>query len=372
MVSDSPNEPAGSDRPRRRPRYAGTHPKQFDQRYKELNPADYPEIQGHVRAQGRTPAGTHVPIMVAEVLAALQPAPGEVVADCTLGYGGHALEFIRCIGPTGRLVGFDVDATQLDRTAERLAAETGLPVAREAGGAGAPVVLLRSHFGGVAKTLGPLGLEGYDVIFADLGLSSMQVDDPARGFSYKYDGPLDMRMDQRLPHTAADVLQALTADELSAALAQLSDEPDHRRIARHLVARRAVEPITQTQQLVRLVFEAKGISRQTWRAQADRRRGELHPAARTFQALRIMVNDELTGLEQLLRVAPYCLRPGGRMGILTFHSGEERRVQYAFEEGLASGLYTTIAAEAVRPTPQEIGANPRSKAARLRWARHTM
>ena len=356
---DGPDSSGGESRPRRRPRYSGTHPKRFEHRYKELDPAAHPEIHEHIRSQGRTPAGTHVPVLVEDVLAALRPAPGEVVADCTIGYGGHAVEFLRRIGPTGRLIGLDVDGAQLERTAQRLAAEPNAPVVR----------LHRSHFAGLGKRLNAEGLDGYDVILADLGVSSMQVDDAARGFSYKHDGPLDMRMDDRLVRTAADVLQSWSVEDLSAALRELADEPDHERIARSIVERRKAEAILRTTPLVRLVLAAKGLSRRAWRQRADAQPGDLHPAARTFQALRMVVNDELAGLDQFLRTAPWCLRPGGRIGVISFHSGEDHRVGQSFHDGLAAGTYAAISDDAITPTPREIAMNPRSRSARFRWAR---
>jgi 16S rRNA (cytosine1402-N4)-methyltransferase len=230
------------------------------------------------------------------------------------------------------------------------------------------------------------GLDGFDVIFADLGVSSVQIDDPARGFSYKFDGPLDMRMDDRLNVTASDIVVSATEQELSEALWGLADEPDHAQIARRIVQYRRKGRITRTQLLVQLIFEAKKLLP----ADAKRRRSrserlsdeppppprpktgdELHPAARTFQALRILVNDELTGLEQFLRVAPYCLSRGGRLGILSFHSGEHRRIEDASRFGLESGLFAAISEEPFRPSPKERFANPRSRSAQLRWATRT-
>jgi len=374
MTSGAPNTDGCDDRPaqpRRRPRYAGTHPRRFDQRYKELNPDSYPEIQEHVRAQGRTPAGTHVPVLVEKILAVLRPGAGDIVVDCTIGYGGHAAELLKRIGPTGRLIGLDVDALQLQRTAQRL----GGAIHNQASRIGMPnpprISLHRSHFGGIWKVLAREQLEGCDIILADLGPSSMQLDDPTRGFSYKYDGPLDMRMDDRLLSTAADLLATLSKDELSAKLRELADEPDHERIAQTIVQRRTIQPITRTRQLVRLVLAAQCSSQRAARGDALASVSELHPAARTFQALRMMVNDEVGGLQQLLRVAPYCLRAGGRIGIVSFHSGEHRRVQQAFREGLHAGVYAVTSEEPIRPTPQEITANPRSRAARLRWTQRS-
>jgi 16S rRNA (cytosine1402-N4)-methyltransferase len=358
MTGNPPESGAGPPPHRRRPRYPGTHPRRFEQRYKERDPDKYPGIDAHVRTQGRTPAGTHVPIMVNEVLAALRPAPGENVADLTVGYGGHALAFLERTAPDGRLIGLDLDGLQLEATGRRLA--QAVDPAR--------VHLHHSHFAGLPKLLAAEGLTGVDIVFADLGPSSMQLDDPARGFSYKHDGPLDMRMDPRRPRTAADVLRTITCDELATALRDLADEPAHQQIAQAIIRCRSERAITRTETLVDVVLNALGLTRRTWRAAVAAGQSELHPAARTFQALRILVNDELQGLEQLLRVAPTCLQPGGRLGILTFHSGEDRRVKHALRDGLRGGVYTQIAEEPLRPGPVERRANPRSTPAKFRWA----
>ena len=272
MTRDTPDEtpPAGHPGPHwRRPRYSGTHPKLPGQRYKELDAAAYPKIHDHVRGQGRTPVGTHVPVLVAEVLAALRPQPGDVVADCTIGFGGHAVEFIKRIGPSGRPLGLDVDPVQLEQTAQRL----GVPATPDNGPSDTPpgsdhrqVNLQRSHFAGLGQVLGGRGFDGCDIIFSDLGVSSMQVDDPNRGFSHKYDGPLDMRMGARRARGAAKLLALLSVEELSAALWELADKPDHEGIARCIVRERAIKPITRTRRLVDLVLAAKGPSRRAFRA----------------------------------------------------------------------------------------------------------
>lgn len=370
-----PSDDNDSEHPRRRrPRYGGTHPRKFEQRYKELDPERFPEMQEHIRAQGRTPAGGHVPILVEEVLAVLDPQPGEIVADCTIGHGGHAERFLERIEPAGRLIGLDLDETELQRTARQLGATIMTSDDVEPAGPSKPgpslcVHLYRSHFAGLGKVLRAEGLDGFDVIFADLGVSSMQIDDPSRGFSYKLDGPLDMRMDVRLHCTAAEVIREFSLAELSAVLADFADEPDHEAIARRIVERRKREAVVRTGQLVDLVLEAKGLTRKAWKQIAADRPGELHPAARTFQALRILVNDELTGLEQFLRAAPYALRPGGRIAVLSFHSGEHERVERALVEGEASGVYDHVQVEPIRPSPKERGSNPRSRSAQLRWGR---
>jgi 16S rRNA (cytosine1402-N4)-methyltransferase len=358
---------------RRRVRYSGTHPREFEQKYKEREPQRYPAMHEHVRRQGRTPAGSHVPIMVEEVLAALRPSAGDVVADCTVGYGGHAEAFLERIGPTGRLIGLDIDGDQLMGTAKRLHADlvSGGPATAQppASRARSRARLHRCHFAGLAKVMKVEGIDGFDVILADLGVSSMQIDDPARGFSYQFDGPLDMRMDQRNTTTASDILMSASETELSEALWGLADEPDHQRIARRIVQYRAKHRIARTRQLVQLIFEAKQLTPVEWRREKRKGADELHPATRTFQAMRILVNDELTGLEQFLRVAPYCLRPGGRMGLISFHSGEHERIEASFRAGLESGVYEAVSVEPIRPSAQERFSNPRSRSAQLRWAR---
>lgn len=329
--------------PKRRLRYRGTHPQRFEQRYKELDAKRFPEMQKHVRAQGRTPAGTHVPILLPELLEALAPAGGETIVDCTIGYGGHARAFLERIGPLGKLIGFDVDGMELERTRTRL------------GEAGFAIEAVRGNFAGLPKVLGRLGMDGCDVIFADLGVSSMQIDDPTRGFSYKHDGPLDMRMDDRIQRTAADLLNTLPEAEVVEALREFGDEPNAETIAGEIVRRRKVRPFARTVDLVEVAR----------REAAD----DAGAVARVFQALRILVNDELSALKNLLRVTPDCLRGGGRIGVISFHSGEDRLVKHALREGLRSGIYSAIGEEPITPGAAERRGNPRSASARLRWAR---
>ena len=342
---------------RRRERYNGTHPKKFHQKYKEHNLAAHPELRDHLRAKGKTPAGSHIPVLVEEVLGCLRPNPGEIVADCTVGYGGHSLAFIKRIEPGGKLICFDVDGTELERTRHRLSKE------------GANISFYHSNFAGLGSALKKENLEGYDIIFADLGVSSMQVDNPDRGISYKNDGPLDMRMDDRLKKTGADLLNSLSEEELGKAFWELSDEPDYQKIARVIVAQRAVQPITRVSELVRLVFAVKGLTMNSWKKQQRSSKfGSLHPAARTFQALRILVNDELGSLKELLRLAPYCLKPGGRIGIISFHSGEDRLVKQSFRDGVQNGIYQSAVKKAIVPRIKEVMSNPRCASAKFRWA----
>jgi len=355
--ADDPNASPGG-RPPRRARYRGTHPRRFDQRYKELQPQKYPGIHKHIRAQGRTPAGTHVPVLMAEVMETLMPAPGELVVDCTLGFAGHARGFLQRTAPDGRLIGLDVDGEQLERARETLVSF------------GERVTLHRGNFAGLPKALAAAGVESTDIIFADLGISSMQIDDPARGLSYKHDGPLDMRLDARTQRTAAALLASIARDELIVALRDFADEPDAERIADAVIDRRARELITTTRELVDLILSSKRLTRRSWRKSSVAAEG--HPAARTFQALRILTNDELGALAQLLRTAPACLKPGGRLGIISFHSGEDRIVKHAFREGVRNGVYADMNSDVVRPSRDELRDNPRSGSAKYRWALRAM
>ena len=342
---------------KRRPRYGGTHPKTFDQKYKEKDPQKYPETQQHLRAKGKTPAGTHVPVLVEEIIACMRPKQGEVVVDCTLGYGGHARQFIKHIGETGMLIGFDMDGVELEKTKKRLENTK------------CQLRFYHSNYSGIARGIKKESPDGVDIIFADLGVSSMQIDNPARGISYKQDGPLDMRMDNRLKRTGAELLMTLSKEDIAKALWELSDEPDHEKIAQFIVASRNIRPITTVDQLLNLVLNAKGLTPKTWKKQQLASGfGALHPAARTFQALRILVNDELNSLHELLRIAPYWLKPGGRIGIISFHSGEDRLVKHSFKELTAQGVYSTFSKSAITPRINEVMQNPRCSSAKFRWA----
>lgn len=346
-----PGRPAG-----RRPRYPGRNPRRFDQRYKELAPERFPGIVAHIRARGGTPAGSHVPILVDAVLAALDPRPGDIVCDGTLGAGGHARAILARILPGGRLVGLDRDADALARTRERLA------------DAGDAVSLHHASFAWMASIAAAEG-GGFDGILLDLGLSSMQIDDPERGFSYKDEGPLDMRMDRASGRTAAHLLAAIDAGRLADALREFADEPDADQVAQAIVAARERGPLRTTADLARAVLAAKGLTPAAWRQRARAGDAGPHPAARTFQAVRILVNGELDALERVLADAPECLRPGGRIAVLSFHSGEDRRVKQAFRDGLRGGLYDAMSEDVIRPSPDEVRSNPRAAPARLRWAR---
>jgi 16S rRNA (cytosine1402-N4)-methyltransferase len=297
--------------------------------------------------------------MLDEVLAALDPRPGQVVVDCTVGWAGHAVELLRRVGPSGRLIGIDFDVENLPRARERLEA------------VGYPFSLHQGNFAGLPGILAAEGVSAVDLLLADLGMSSMQVDDAERGFSYVRDGPLDMRMDRTRGRSAAQLLATISAEDLADALRELGDQPQAKRIAAAIVAARDREPLLRTSILARVVMEAVQSGQEKWRLHPAPNRWNIHPAARTFQALRILVNRELANLEQLLRVLPDYLRPGGRAAIITFHSGEDRLVKAAFRDGLRAGVYERVSEEPVRPSWTERTANPRARSAKLRWARRS-
>jgi 16S rRNA (cytosine1402-N4)-methyltransferase len=339
-----------SPRGRRRVRYKGTHPRRYAERYKELDPERHARELEKVRARGDTPAGTHRPICVREVLEVLDPRPGDVGVDATLGFGGHAQEILPRILPGGRLFGIDVDPLELPRTEARL---RGLGFSEDI------LVIRRMNFAGIARVLPEAG-GGLDFVLADLGVSSMQLDNPARGFTYKADGPLDLRLNPNRGRPAAALLSTLTEAALADLLIEHSDEPHAGAIARALHGQ-AITTTTQLADLVRRALQAAV-------PEATRRQEMRKALQRTLQALRIAVNDEFRVLEQFLALLPVCLKPAGRVAILTFHSGEDRRVKKAFQAGNREGVYERIAREPVRPSAEERRANPRSASAKLRWA----
>jgi 16S rRNA (cytosine1402-N4)-methyltransferase len=344
-------DPAPEPR-QRRSRYRGRNPRHFHEKYKEHQPERFPDDVAKVLAAGKTPAGTHRPIMVREVLAALAPRPGDVAVDCTLGYGGHARELLAAVQPGGRLLAVDADPVELARTEVRL---------RRLGFPPAALVVRRMNCAGVAQWIAAEAPGGADVLLADLGLSSMQMDDPVRGFTFKVDGPLDMRMNPSRGRTAAELLSQLDREGLARLLKENADEPRAGELAEAILRAQVRAPLTTTAALAQVVRSACGPPR----GSADESDAVVR---RVFQALRIAVNDELGALEALLRSLPFCLRAGARVAFLTFHSGEDRRVKRAFRAGQRAGVYALIAARPIRATPEEQRANPRSASAKLRFA----
>jgi len=337
---------AGTTPHRRRPRYSGKYPRRFAEKYKEHDPARYAETVAKVEASGKTAAGTHRPVMLQEVLDVLSPKPGEIVVDCTLGFGGHAREILARIQPGGLLVGLEADPLELPKTLERL---------RAAGFGDAAFHAVRSNFAGLPKVLASLNIKAVDAVFADLGVSSMQLDNPERGFSFKSEGPLDMRMNPQRGQSASELIQGISGKALAELLAENADEPHAGLVAPALAGSR-FETTTTLGEAIRDALPRLAKEEQE------------NSVRRVFQALRIAVNDEFGALNALLRALPGVLKAGGRAVILSFHSGEDRRVKKAFEAGLAAGLYCDIAHELVRPTAAERHANPRSAPAKLRWA----
>lgn len=327
---------------KRRPRYSGKNPRKFEHKYKEH--AQDSETLAKVRAAGKTPAGMHVPILLPEILQVLAPQRGERAVDCTLGHGGHASAILET-GVT--LLGLDQDPLEIVRTEARLR-EKAAPEA---------LIVKRMNFAGIRRALDECGWhDGADVILADLGCSSMQFDNPSRGFSFKHDGPLDMRMNPQRGLSARDVLKKLSAAKLQTLLTENADEPRAELLAQALAG---------TDQATTRAFAAAIRAALPYRLDEEEREATVR---RVFQALRIAVNEEFTALDTFLQQLPDCLRPGGRVAILTFHSGEDRRVKHLFRDALRGGIFSATNDEVIRPSSEEIRANPRAAPAKLRWA----
>ena len=340
------------EKPSRRARYRGKYPRHFHEKYKEHQPDRYPDDVSKVISGGKTPAGTHRPVMMAEILRVLGPRPGDVVVDCTVGYGGHARALLAAVRPGGRLLGIDADPIELPKTEARL---RGLGLPPES------IVLRRTNFAALPRFLAaecPKGRTCYSRISVFLPCRSTT----PRGFSFKIAGPLDMRMNPTRGRTASALLSELGESGLAQLLAENSDEPRARELARTIHRAHAREPLVTTQALATVVYEACA----RWPRLSDTT-VEDH-VRRVFQCLRIAVNGEFGALATFLRILPTCLKPGGRVAIVSFHSGEDRRVKSAFKEGLRDGRYVSIAEEVIRPSAEEKRDNPRSSSAKLRFA----
>lgn len=338
---------------KRRIRYPGTYPKNYKEKYKELNPEKYADTVERVLQKGSTPAGMHVPICVDEILDFLKIRPGQRGLDATLGYGGHSSRMLECLEGSGHLCALDVDPIESFRTEKRLRAM----------GYGEDILSVRlRNFADIdlaAQEEGP-----FDFVLADLGVSSMQIDDPDRGFSYKAEGPLDLRMNPQKGISAAERLMELDRDELTGMLTENADEPYAREIAEEILAReRRGQKIVTTTQLRDAVEGALGFLPEHERKEAVKK-----SCQRTFQALRIDVNGEFEALYTFLEKLPYALAPGGRAAILTFHSGEDRLVKKSFKHFGKEGIYSEISQDAIRPSAAECVRNSRAKPAKLRWA----
>lgn len=338
---------------KRRVRYSGTHPKNFHEKYKEHNPEKYQDTIEKVIRKGSTPAGMHISICVQEILKVLHIQPGEIGADCTLGYGGHTRRMLECLGGQGHVYGFDVDPFEIVKTTQRLA---------EAGFSDEIFTPVQTNFANirdVALKHGP-----FDFILADLGVSSMQIDNPERGFTFKYDGPLDLRLNPKEGCSAADRLNSIHKDELCGMLLENADEVYAEEISREIInLRKKGQRITTTFELRDVISKALAFLPEKEQKEAIKK-----SCTRTFQALRIDVNNEFEVLESLLSALPDSMAAGGRVAILTFHSGEDRIVKRMFKEGYKSGVYSEIAKDVIRPGNEECARNPRARSAKLRWA----
>src|ERR1035437_9097341 len=334
----------------RRERYKGTHPRSFKEKYKELQPEIYKEDIAKVMEQGRTPAGMHRSICVDEILKFFSIVPGQIGLDATLGYGGHSLEMLKCLVPNGRLYAIDVDPIELPRTRDRLAAL----------GFGPEVLVIKKmNFSGIdliAQEAEPLNF-----VLADLGVSSMQIDNPERGFSFKIEGPLDLRLNPKSGKPASTLLKNISQYELEEILIENADEPHFEPIANavktHLSKGMVIETTTQLQKIITDALE--------FLPQTDRKENIKKSCQRCFQALRIAVNDEFGALDKFLEKLPDALTAGGRVAILSFHSGEDRRVKKSFQRFFREGIYSKVAPDPIRPSVQECNTNPRARSAKI-------
>jgi 16S rRNA (cytosine1402-N4)-methyltransferase len=337
----------------RRVRYKGTHPKTFKDKYKELQPEKYADDVAKVIQKGNTPAGMHRSICVKEILEFLQITPGQTGLDATLGYGGHTLEMLKCLNSKGHLYATDVDSIELPRTRERL----------QSLGFGPEILTIKHmNFSGIDQITsesGPL-----DFVLADLGVSSMQIDNPERGFSYKTEGPLDLRLNPEKGISASERLKTISQDELHGMLLENADEPHSAEIARAIISEiRKGTDIATTTQLQQIIKDALRFI-----PEKDRTEEIKKSCQRSFQALRIDVNSEFEVLYEFLEKLPASLAKGGRVAILSFHSGEDRLVKKSFQRFFREGIYQEIAPDSIRPTPEECNANSRARSAKLRWA----
>ena len=337
----------------RRKRYSGTHPKRFEEKYKELQPEKYADTIEHVISKGGTPAGMHISICVQEILDFLQIKPGQRGLDATLGYGGHTRKMLEALEGQGHMYALDVDSIEIKKTEKRL---------REAGYSHDILTIKQMNFAEVDKLVPESGL--FDFVLADLGVSSMQIDNPERGFSYKIDGPLDLRLNSEAGVTAAKRIMELDEEELAGMFIENSDEPYAWEIAGAIMKRRRKkQPIETTAQLRQVIEEALSFI-----PEAERREAVKKSCQRTFQALRIDVNSEFEVLDAFLSKLPGVLAPGGRVAILTFHSGEDRMVKKYFKMMEKDGIYSAVAKDVIRPSAEECARNSRAKSTKMRWA----
>jgi 16S rRNA (cytosine1402-N4)-methyltransferase len=338
---------------KRRVHYSGKYPKKFEEKYKEQNPEKYADTIEHVISKGSTPAGMHISIMVKEILDVLKIQPGEQGLDCTLGYGGHTRKMLEELKGEGCIFGLDVDPIESQKTVERL---------RKAGFDENVFKFRLTNFADIDKVAAEAGK--FDFVLADLGVSSMQIDDPKRGFSYKIDGPLDLRLDPEHGQSAAERLHSITKDEFKGMMIENSDEPYADEIADKVFSLMKKGDPMDTTTALRSAIESA-----LWKVPKEEKADTIKKScARVFQALRIDVNSEFEVLYLFLEKLPDILNPGARVAILTFHSGEDRLVKKSFKALFKEGIYSSISDDVTRPSPEEQRLNPRSRSTKLRWA----
>lgn len=370
---------------KRRKRYSGTHPRRFEEKYKEQNPEKYGDTVAKVISKGSTPAGMHISIMVKEVLDVLKIQPGEIGLDATLGYGGHSTKMLECLTgknsiyseksfseediAKGHLYSLDVDPIEIVKTKKRL---------NEAGFGDEIFTPISENFANidvVSKEHGP-----FNFVMADLGVSSMQIDNPERGFSYKLEGPLDLRLNPEKGVPAWERLKDMNRDEVIGMLVENSDEPYANKIANVLMNKKKKGAyVKTTTELKDAIEEALGISYEGKKiissnkeinilSQDEKKELIKKTCQRVFQALRIDVNSEFEVLDAFLTKLPDIMADGARVAILTFHSGEDRLVKRAFKEYYRQGIFSEISDEVIRPSAEECRANGRARSTKLRWA----
>ncbi|MCI5951298.1 MAG: 16S rRNA (cytosine(1402)-N(4))-methyltransferase RsmH [Anaerostipes sp.] len=338
---------------KRRVRYSGTHPRSYKEKYKELQPEKYADTIAKVIKKGGTPAGMHISIMVKEILDFLQIQPGQKGLDATLGYGGHTKAMLEQLKGQGHIYALDVDPIESEKTRERLAKQ----------GYGEDILTVKlTNFANIDQVAEEAGR--FDFVLADLGVSSMQIDNPDRGFSYKVEGPFDLRMNPRKGTSAAQRLLEVSQEELEGMLIENSDEPYAAEIAETVMSRiRRGQKIETTTQMKETIEEALSFI-----PEKDRKEAVKKSCQRTFQALRIDVNSEFEVLYEFLDKLPDILVPGGRVAILTFHSGEDRLVKKAFKQMSKQGIYSEVSKNVIRPSAEECRNNGRARSTKLRWA----
>lgn len=338
---------------KRRVHYSGTHPKRFEEKYKEHDPEKYADTIEKVISKGSTPAGMHISICVNEILDFLQIQPGQQGLDATLGYGGHTRRMLEKLQGKGHMYALDVDPIEIVKTKQRLA---------EAGYGEDILTIKQTNFRNIDQVADEAG--GFDFILADLGVSSMQIDNPDRGFTYKFDGPLDLRLDPEKGESAAERLREVSYEELVGMFQENSDEPYAEEIATVIMKRnRTKNYVETTTQMKDAIEEALSFVPEKERKEAVKK-----SCQRCFQALRIDVNSEFEVLYDFLDKLPDVLRPGGRVAILTFHSGEDRLVKRAFKAGAKAGVYSEVSKDVIRPSAEECARNPRARSTKMRWA----